>query len=159
MDKIKITDKFTITRRQAMIGGGAAGAVALTGAAVVATSVLAGAVARIVRNRLPGVEISRADLDRYVADFAAARAPFLREKATQIVLRGQSFFLNGAVRAMLPRDARRKLLSFEGQILTPLLLGSNFFLEDEPPAKLEYFAYPDPQTLKCANPLARYDFD
>jgi len=147
-----------ITRRRLLITGGA-GAVltALGGGLALKNASLASAIRRTARNRLKGVTVDAAVLNRYAVDFARHEANYLLRRDVAAALRLQAATLNMTLRYAMPARLRIRLEDFEGHLLSPLLLGSNFFSEEHPPAKLEYYDYPDPATLKCANPLARFD--
>ena len=146
-----------LNRRQLIIGSCIA--VLLGGGAIVGGYELKSAVVSIVRRRLGQTSIAAEDLDRFVADLTENRQDLLNSTRAKMVIRGRAFFLNGAFRWLMSKNMRHKLDSFEGHILTPLLLGSNFFESEAPPERLEYRQFPDPWALGCANPLARFDFD
>lgn len=146
-----------LTRRNLLIAGAGGALIALGGGLYFRNASLASAIRRTARNRLKGVNVDAADLDRYIADFARYRAHYLLRRDVTAALRLQGWTLNMLLRPAMPKGVRIQLEDFEGQLLGPLLLGSNFFNEATPPAKLEYYGFPDPASLKCANPLARFD--
>lgn len=143
--------KFPLSRRQALLGGAAVGAVALGGGVYAATAGPHEFFGAMLRANLPGARISDETVRAFTEDAMLGRnadfAPKLR------VLAGASRIVgfNGLDAAM---GSDFDFEKFNREFLTRFLVGSNYLeLADPTSEEVAYFGAP----RSCSNPFAQFD--
>jgi hypothetical protein len=137
-----------ISRRRFFLGA-AASSLAVVGLGVRAWP--ENIIARIVRDRIPDVQIRASDMQSFVNNVIDHEDNL---KISLLVFKD----IPSAMRGALPKTFRKQLQKLEDRIATNFLMGTDYFSSDRDPGTVTFIAYPDPYDQGCANPLARFDF-
>lgn len=136
-----------ISRRNALIGGGAGALVVAGGGAFVASATIEDFYADMVRHYLPGEPIAPGAAEAFAADYAPREADTDKVEALMYMQQLAGFTgLDMALGGGGPYE------TFTRRVMTNFLLGSNFFHRSSAREPVEYIALPD----VCPNPFARF---
>lgn len=111
---------------------------------------------RIVRNHLPGLEISEEGMAGFVADFIAADSD--TSSSEWVALRLMGPFTNlPPFRWMVPGFISHRLENYERRVMNEFMMASDFFdTYAKGNSKVEYFGIYSVYEAPCASPLPRF---
>jgi hypothetical protein len=146
-----------LPRRALLLGTGGMALVAGAGVGIAVAAFggrLPALLVRLIRRRLPYVDIADDDVAAFAADFAARRAARRDGGIGPLDLASTvpGLYLDRRVRALLPRDLRTRIEAEEAEILTQFLMATDFFSAGRPASRRVRYVGPGGV---CTNPFAR----
>ncbi len=144
---------LTVSRRNLLFLAGAAAAGVATLGLTYAFNTPQGIVVSIVRQKLPGLDISDDDIRQFADDFIAADMDTSTVEMSGLrVIR--PFVGMPPFRWMMPGAIADGIENFERRVITEFALGTDFFTSyAEDRSRVTYMGLFDPYKAPCSNPM------